>query len=240
MIQVAFKSCIFAMLNVRGLRSDFWDVSCWSRVEAGSVVYKTCSGAGQTQLTLGFCLSSAGSWSICSWCLVSATVYLMSQRHSAMRFKELLLLEQLLAPRTCPDSRAGDFGWCRFVVPQTEWLSLSITRLLLQTCAGCGQNIHSCVPHLCCPSKSSILQVMSWPETVLGNGSGRKFPLNYPARGMGSPVGGDVVAAASIPGQLHLSKKRWMGLVNTELSVIIGSGNSKMCKIISEYKKMGQ
>lgn len=61
---------------------------------------------------------------------------------------------------------------------------------------------------------------------------------------MGSPDGGDVAVAASIPGYLQLSKERWMGLVNTEfpecyqIIVVLVQETLKSVKMISEYKNI--
>lgn len=61
-------------------------------------MYKTCSGAGQTQLTLGF---SRKLEHLFLGFGLKASVCMMSQSHPALGFKELLLLEQLLVPRMC-------------------------------------------------------------------------------------------------------------------------------------------
>lgn len=107
----------------------------------------------------------------------------------------------------CPVSRTGGFGCCRFVGPrQTLWaLPGSCCRPVLTTA---GTFTH--VSHLSAALSTTGDfgdEILAW--ACSGKWLREEIPLSYPARGVCSPVGGDVVVAASIPGQLHLSKESW-------------------------------
>lgn len=133
MIQVAFESCIFAMLHVQGLRWELWDISCWSRMEAECCVQFMLEGWSDTVdagilpvlsrklecLFLGFSLQ--------------ATLCLMSQSHPALRFSCCWSSCWL---QGCESCQQGRWLWVMQVCrSQREWVSLTITRLLLQICA---------------------------------------------------------------------------------------------------------
>lgn len=227
---IPFKSCIFTTLNA-GFEIRFISGYFLLRGAPGSRVKAECClqdmpWTSQPQPAQGCCLPSAerfvpGIWSqklLCALCHKAAQQWGSedSITGAAIKCKDM-----------CPVSRAADFrGDAGLRNPLGRASVSEHHQMCCRPVLTMARKLYSYVPHLHCASRTLILQADVGVEILIWDSSGKwlreevqAYPWAPPQQDMGSPVGDDVVVAASVPVQLHLSRQVWMGLMNS-LSVV--------------------
>lgn len=202
------KSCIFAMLNVQGLRSDFWDVSCWSRIEAECCVQDMVRGRSDTVDVEILPVSSRKLQRLFLGFSPKATVCLMSQSHPALGSRNSCCQSSSWLWR-CGSCQQSRWLWVMQVCSSPDRVGISEHHQALAA-DPCWLWPEPSFPHLFCASKSLILQVAlemrSWPEIVPGNGSGRKFPWDT-LQGVWALLGGWWGGGTSIQGSCTCQRR---------------------------------